>query len=133
MLINQPASPFPLPSVESMESVISHANPPPDLFTTPFPKSVWEKSLWPVYSSPPLQIPSCLRPRPRCGSLPPAGLLTKNISTKTLEFISLPLKFTAAEQTNPLSWPFFLSMGSWLQRHFGKGLCGDSHCSLNRS
>lgn len=68
-----------------------------------------------------------------CGSLPPAGLLTKKISTKTLEFISLPLKLTAAEQTNPLSWPFFLSMGSWLQRHFGKGLCGDSHCSLNTS
>lgn len=43
MLINQPASPFPLPSVESMESVISHANPPPislqHLFRKVFGKS----------------------------------------------------------------------------------------------
>lgn len=43
MLMNQPASPFPLPSVESMESVISHANPPPlssqHLFRKVFGKS----------------------------------------------------------------------------------------------
>ena len=32
-----------------------------------------------------------------------------------------------------LSRPFFPSMGSWLQRHFGKGLCWGSHCFINRS
>lgn len=109
--------------MESMERPF-HMLIPMALFITPFPK-VFGKSPCGGYTAPccsDCSLFSSVAHSLQQGHL--QGGKGKEIQTKALEFINLPLKFTAAEQTNPLSGAFFFQWVLGFKDHLGKDFAG---------